>query len=107
MNGWHVTVVGRVVHVRALRDGGWRLRLANTGGALAAAEIRPSRPLPLPALGTTIVLSGRPVYRIEHGWYSIDPVTAWVEAPSFTPAFAPADSAAPAPGRRASLVASS
>jgi hypothetical protein len=107
MSGWHVTVVGRVVHIRALLDGGWRLRLAGTGGALGAAEIRPSHPLPLPFVGTTIVMCGRAQYRREHGWYSIDPVTAWVDAANVTPAFALADSAVPAPGRRSAPGAAS
>ena len=34
-----VTVVGRVVRVRR-NSGGWRVRLTDTGGTLAAAEIR-------------------------------------------------------------------
>ena len=73
----HVSVVGRVVRVRSRRDGGWRLRLAETGGALAAAEIRPSNPLPLPAVGTRILVCGRLCYDEEHGWYAVDPVEIW------------------------------
>jgi hypothetical protein len=107
MADWDVVVVGRVLHRRALAGGGWRLRLAETGGALATAEIRPSQPLPLPAVGTKIVLCGRVLYRIEHGWYSVDPVTAWVEAGTVTAACALADSALLAPGWQAAFAASS
>ena len=103
MSDWHVAVVGRVVHVRARPGGGWRLRLADTGGALATAEIRPSNLLPPPIAGTRVVLCGRAQYRIEHGWYSVDPVTAWIEARTLTPAFAWADSPAPARGRPSGL----
>jgi hypothetical protein len=53
------------------------VRLADTGGALAAAEIRPSNPLPLPAVGTRIFLRGRLSYDEEHGWYAVDPVELW------------------------------
>src|SRR5215471_12758466 len=35
-----ITVSGLVVRVRTRRDGGWRVRLTDTGGALAAGEIR-------------------------------------------------------------------
>lgn len=79
MHAWrtHVGVVGRVVRVRSRRGGGWRLRLAETGGALAAAEIRLSNPLPLPAIGTRIFLRGRLCYDDEHRWYAVDPVEMW------------------------------
>jgi hypothetical protein len=106
MSDWHVAVVGRVVHVRALSDGSWRLRLADTGGALAAAEIRPSHLLPLPRIGTTVVLYGRARYRVEHGWYSVDPVTAWAEVGAVTTCGL-ADSQAPVPGRQSGLGAGS
>jgi hypothetical protein len=75
-----VIVVGRVVRVRARRDGGWRVRLTETGGALAAAEIRPSNMLPLPRRGARIVIGGRIGYNPDHAWYAIDPVEAWSEA---------------------------
>ena len=55
-------------------------QLADTGGALAAAEIRPSNPLPLPSRGTRILLRGRLRYNVDHAWYAIDPVDAWDEA---------------------------
>lgn len=71
------TVAGRVVRVRLRLDGGWRVRLADTGGSLAAGEIRLSNPLPLPRRGTRILLSGRVRYDDEHGWYAVDPVDAW------------------------------
>jgi hypothetical protein len=66
--------------VRALGDGRWRVRLAETGGALAAAEIRPSNVLPLPRRGARILISGRIRYDSDHAWYTIDPVHAWGEA---------------------------
>jgi hypothetical protein len=78
--GPRVIVVGRVVRVRARGDGGWRVRLADTGGALAAAEIRPSNLLPLPRRGTRILLRGRLRYNVDHAWYAIDPVDAWRDA---------------------------
>jgi hypothetical protein len=80
MRAWrtYVTVVGRVVRVRSCCPGGWRLRLADTGGALAAAEIRPSHPLPLPPLGAHIILRGSLRYDEEHRWYVVDPVEQWI-----------------------------
>jgi hypothetical protein len=75
-----VTVVGRVVRVRSRRDGGWCVRLAETGGALEAAEIRPSNLLPLPKKGRRIVIRGRIRYDPDHGWYAVDPVDAWIDA---------------------------
>jgi hypothetical protein len=81
--GTRATVAGRVVRVRACGDGGWRIRLTETGGALAAAEIRPSNPLPPPPVGARIVLRGALRYDDEHGWYAVDPVEIWiVMAPS-------------------------
>ena len=77
-----VTVTGRVVRVRSCRGGGWRIRLADTGGALAAATIRPSYPLPLPRVGTHVILRGALHYDDEHRWYVVDPVEAWAETPS-------------------------
>ncbi len=85
------TLAGRVVRVRPRDDGGWRVRLTDTGGALAAAEIRPSNPLRPPRVGTQILLRGFVRYDDEHGWYVIDPVQAWSEEHP---------TAAPAPGRR-------
>jgi hypothetical protein len=76
----HLIVAGRVVRVRSRAGGGWRIRLADTGGALAAAEIRPSNPLPLPPVGSRIILRGRLRYDEEHAWYTVDPVEAWREA---------------------------
>ena len=82
MSAWrtHVIVAGRVVRVRPRRDGGWRVRLADTGGALAAAEFRPACSLDLPPVGAWIVLVGSIQYDDKHGWYAIDPVDAWVQA---------------------------
>ena len=71
-------VAGRVVRVRARRGGGWRVRLTETGGALAAAEIRLSNPMPLPPRSAYIVIRGSVRYDQEHGWYAIDPVESWV-----------------------------
>ena len=81
MRGWpaSVTVTGRVVRVRSRSNGGWRIRLADTGGALAVGEIRPSNPLPLPRIGALILLHGTLRYDEQHGWYAVDPVEAWVE----------------------------
>jgi hypothetical protein len=77
------TVVGRVLRVRQRRNGAWRIRLTETGGALAAGEIRPSHPLPLPRVGARILLRGALRYDEEHRWYAIDPVEIWIEsAPS-------------------------
>ena len=76
------TVTGRVVRVRLCRGGGWRIRLSDTGGALAAARIRPSNPLPLPRLGAHVLLRGALHYDSEHRWYVVDPVEAWSETPS-------------------------
>jgi hypothetical protein len=80
-SGTRVTVYGRVMRVRA-RDGGWRVRLADTGGALGAAEIRPSNLLPPPRRGTRILVRGRICYDATHGWYAIDPVDAWFDSDS-------------------------
>src|SRR5262249_45424578 len=76
------TVTGRVVRVRACRGGGWRIRLADTGGALASARIQPSNPLPLPRIGARIVLRGALHYDNDQRWYVVDPVEIWAEAPS-------------------------
>jgi len=88
MSAWriHISVAGRVVRVRALRGGGWRVRLAETGGALAAAEIRPSNPLPPPPVGARIVLRGRIRFDEEHGWYVVDPLEAWSDDRATPPA---------------------
>ena len=75
----HVTVSARVARVRARANGGWRIRLADTGGALAAGEIRASNPLPLPRVGARILLRGALRYDEQHGWYVVDPVDIWVE----------------------------
>ncbi|MGH9176340.1 MAG: hypothetical protein ACRD1H_18370 [Vicinamibacterales bacterium] len=73
------TLTGRVVRVRPRGDGGWRVRLTDTGGALAAAEIRPSNPLRPPRVGAHILLRGHVRYDDEHGWYVVDPVYTWLE----------------------------
>ena len=75
-----MTVVGRVVRVRSREHGGWRVRLTETGGALAAAEIRPPHLLPIPLRGARIEIRGRIRYDPSHGWYAIDPVEAWHDA---------------------------
>lgn len=75
-----LTVSGRVVRVRLRQDGGWRVRLSETGGALAAAEIPPLRSFSLPRPGTRISIRGRICYDPVHGWYAVDPVEAWYEA---------------------------
>jgi hypothetical protein len=67
------------VRVRSHRGGSWRIRLAETGGALAAGEIRPSNPLPLPRVGARILLRGALRYDEAHGWYAVDPVEIWIE----------------------------
>ena len=85
--GTRATVTGRVVRVRSCRDGSWRIRLADTGGALAAGEIRPSNPLPLPRVGARILLRGVLRYDEEHRWYVIDPVEIWIEPPPRSPLF--------------------
>ena len=77
--GTRATVAGRVVRVRSGRDGSWRIRLTDTGGALAAGEIRPSHPLPLPRVGARILLRGALRYDEEHRWYAVDPVEIWIE----------------------------
>ena len=71
-------VAGRVLRVRPKRDGGWRVRLTDTGGRLAAAEIRPVRPLVPPPVGARIVVRGCIRFDEEHEWYSVDPVEEWV-----------------------------
>ena len=73
-------MAGRVVRVRARRDGGWRVRLDETGGALCAAEIDPGSLLPLPRVGARIILRGDVRYDDEHGWYVVDPVDHWQNA---------------------------
>jgi hypothetical protein len=72
-----VIVAGRVVRVRARADGGWRVRLADTGGALLAAEIRPLAGLALPRPGARILLRGGIRYDAVHAWYAVDPVEEW------------------------------
>ena len=72
-----VIVVGRVARVRPLAQGGWRVRLSETGGQLRAAEIRVESWIPLPPLGARIVLHGGIRYDDVHGWYAVDPVRSW------------------------------
>jgi len=80
MRSWDVAVAGRVVRVRPRQGGGWRVRLADTGGALAAAEIRSSHPLPPPRVGSRVLIRGHLHYNEDHGWYAVDPVEEWREA---------------------------
>jgi hypothetical protein len=68
--------------VRRCHGGGWQIRLADTGGAFAAARISEWNPLPLPRAGARIQLRGPLDFDHEHRWYVIDPVEAWLEAPS-------------------------
>jgi acyl-coenzyme A thioesterase PaaI-like protein len=75
-----VTVVGRVVRVRR-NSGGWRVRLTDTGGTLAAAEIRPFSRVALPRVGARIIVHGRLRYDDQHGWHTVDPVEVWREVP--------------------------
>lgn len=60
------------------------MRLIETGGALAAAEIVPAIPLSPPSVGRRIAVHGRLRYDEEHSWYTVDPVEAWQEAPPTT-----------------------
>jgi hypothetical protein len=73
-----VLISGRVMRVRARHGGGWRVRLSDTGGKLAAAEIRPAHPLSPPPVGARVVFRGCIHYDEEHGWYSVDPVQEWL-----------------------------
>ena len=73
-----VTISGRVMRVRARLGGGWRVRLVDTGGRLAAAEIRPPYPLSPPPIGARVVIRGCVRFDEEHGWYAIDPVEEWL-----------------------------
>ena len=82
--GCGYVVAGRVARVRARRDG-WRVRLAETGGALAAAEIRLTSLVPLPPRGAYVIVRGSVVYDPVHSWYAIDPVESWIVVPA-TPA---------------------
>lgn len=81
-SGTHVTVVARVGRVRRLHGGGWRLRLVDTGGTLAAAEIPSGSRIALPPAGARIVLHGRLRYDERHGWHTVDPVDSWVATPA-------------------------
>jgi hypothetical protein len=72
-----VIISGRVMRVRARRGGGWRVRLTDTGGRLAAAEIRSTHPLFPPPVGTRIVIRGCIRFDEAHNWYTIDPVEEW------------------------------
>jgi len=85
MASWHreVIVAGRVVRVRRRADGGWRVRLTDTGGALSAAEIPPAAGVALPHPGERILLRGGIRYDAVHAWYAVDPVEEWrsIEAP--------------------------
>jgi hypothetical protein len=72
-------VSGRVLRIRRRGGGGWRVRLTDTGGRLAAAEIRTAHPLLLPPVGARILVRGCIRFDEEHEWYSVDPVEAWVQ----------------------------
>ena len=74
-----ITFVGRVVRVRPHGEG-WRVRLADTGGTLAAAEISRSSRLGLPRVGARILIHGKIRYDEQHCWHVVDPVTQWREA---------------------------
>jgi hypothetical protein len=65
--------------VRVRHDGGWRVRLSETGGGLMAAEIPPTSPFRLPGRGARILIRGRICYDPVHRWYTVDPVEAWHE----------------------------
>ena len=54
------------------------MRLTDTGGRLAAAEIRPAHPLSPPPVGARVVIRGRIRFDEEHSWYAIDPVEEWL-----------------------------
>ena len=82
--GRRVIVTGRVVRVRALATGGWRVRLADTGGGLLAAEISSSAGLPLPLPGERILMRGGIRYDPVHGWYTVDPLEEWYRFESGT-----------------------
>jgi hypothetical protein len=82
--GTHVAVAGRVVRLRLTADGGWRVRLADTGGALAAAEFRPDRAIPLPSIGAWVVVHGPLRYDSQHRWYVVDPVEEWAPIQPFS-----------------------
>ena len=69
------------MRVRPGHDGGWRIRLADTGGALEVGEIRPTIPLRPPRVGARILLRGAIRYDSEHRWYAVDPVENWTETP--------------------------
>ena len=55
------------------------MRLTDTGGRLAAAEIRPPHTLYPPPIGARIVIRGHLRFDEVHGWYAVDPVEAWVQ----------------------------
>jgi hypothetical protein len=80
-NGCVFVVAGRVARVRPRPAGGWQVRLNDTGGALAVAEIRSSNPLPLPPRGACVIVRGAVVYDPVHAWYAVDPVDAWAVVP--------------------------
>ena len=71
-------VVGKVVTIRRSRYG-WRVRLTDTGGALAAAEIVAATAVTLPRRGARVVIRGRVRYDDVHQWYTVDPVEEWGE----------------------------
>jgi hypothetical protein len=73
-----VIISGRVMRVRAGRGGGWRVRLTDTGGRLAAAEIRPSCPLAPPPVGIRVIVRGSIRFDEAHDWYAVDPVEEWI-----------------------------
>ena len=76
----HIVVVGRVVRIRRHGES-CRVRLTDTGGTLAAAEIRRSSRVALPPLGARILIRGRLRYDETHRWHTVDPVEDWREAP--------------------------
>jgi hypothetical protein len=54
------------------------VRLADTGGALAAAEFRDGHVPRLPRIGARVTLQGHVRYDPEHRWYVVD-VEQWAE----------------------------
>jgi hypothetical protein len=53
------------------------VRLTDTGGALAAAEIGHRHRLPPPPVGVRIRMRGAVRFDDEHRWYVVDPVEDW------------------------------
>lgn len=54
------------------------MRLTDTGGRLAAAEIGPLHHLPPPPVGARIRICGVVRFDEAHAWYVVDPVEEWL-----------------------------